>query len=181
MAEWDNQKQNPDHGLPSIGLESRTNWEALAGGQDVSKGMVGQGHLVAVMDVPQHGVEYKPFDTLDLYPFEPMQDPNDDLVRVMQLAQLGLGEANGSPVPVFQEMQACLDRGFRRMTSSTQVALADRRRLFAKRMSIIPAKDWLENTPKDENERRVRLRTAASVRALELGAWMARKYAVILP
>ncbi|KAI6366843.1 hypothetical protein MCOR25_005059 [Pyricularia grisea] len=118
------------------GFESHEHWAALAEGHDLFKGMVGQGRLIAIMHFPHH-MSLHNFSKLNPYPLEPEEDPDEDMLQLMRLAELGLVEANGSPVLISPEMQACLDRGFKRM-SSTDVPLAERQRLFRRRMNIFP-------------------------------------------
>ncbi|TLD30653.1 hypothetical protein PspLS_01809 [Pyricularia sp. CBS 133598] len=100
------------------GFESHANWAALSEGQGLSKGMVGQGRLIAILVPPPYWRgPYSRLSDFDAYPLELNTDPNEDLLQLMRLAELGLVEANGSPVLLSPDMQACLDRGLDRMRS----------------------------------------------------------------
>ncbi|EHA53254.1 hypothetical protein MGG_07819 [Pyricularia oryzae 70-15] len=101
------------------GFESHADFVSLCGGQDLSKGMVGQGRLIAILNPPLNRPgPYSDLNYFDAYPLEPNTNPDQDLLQLVRLAELGLVEANGSPVPTGPDMQACLDRGLERKPSA---------------------------------------------------------------
>ncbi|KAI6336429.1 hypothetical protein MCOR23_008686 [Pyricularia oryzae] len=126
------------------GFESHADFVSLCGGQDLSKGMVGQGRLIAILNPPPYRPgPYSDLNYFDAYPLEPNADPDQDLLQLVRLAELGLVEANGSPVPTGPDMQACLDRGLERV-SCDYVSSFVRQELLHRRLNVFPTEyGWL--------------------------------------
>lgn len=126
------------------GFESHADFVSLCGGQDLSKGMVGQGRLITILNPPLNRPgPYSDLNYFNAYPLEPNTNPDQDLLQLVRLAELGLVEANGSPVPTGPDMQACLDRGLERV-SCDYVSSFVRQALLHRRLNVFPTEyGWL--------------------------------------